>query len=148
MRAMMFAAFAALAACGTASPGAQAQSTDAFAGTWAFQSQPYGSEQFGVIMSGAMVATPARGDVYSVRLTANELIISRVGGQSRMLTAHQSCEGRRDDQVFHITCTLTDAPEGYRPDHFIVQPGEGEQEDQLVGAMTGNGVQVTFSRVR
>ncbi len=148
MRAMMFAAFAALAACSTATPTAQAQNGDAFAGTWAFQSEPYGNEQFGVIMSGAMVATHTRGDAYAVRLTANELIISRADGQSRMLTAHQTCEGRREAAVFNITCTLAEAPDGYQPDNFLLQPGEGEQQGQLVGAMTGNGTQVTFSRVR
>lgn len=148
MRAMMFAAFAALAACTTATPAAQAQAGDAFAGTWAFQSQPYGNDQFGVIMSGAMVAAHTRGDAYTVRLTANELIISRADGQSRMLTAQQNCQGQRAGEVFNITCTLVDAPEGYQPDNFILQRGEGEQEGQLVGAMSGNGTQVTFSRVR
>lgn len=144
MRAMVFAAFAALA---MAAP-AQAQSNDPFAGTWAFQSQPYGNEQFGVIMSGAMTATRERGDAYAVRLTANELIIARGDGQSRMLTAHQICRGERSGEVFNITCQITEAPEGYQPDNFILQRGEGEQESQLVGAMTGNGAQVTFSRVR
>jgi len=148
MKAMMFAAFAALAACTAAAPNAGAQSGDAFAGTWAFQSQPYGNEQFGVIMSGAMIATHTRGDAYAVRLTANELIISRTDGQSRLLTAHQTCEGARSGEVFNITCTIAEAPEGYAADNFILQRGEGEQEGQLVGAMSGNGVQVTFARVR
>jgi hypothetical protein len=145
---MSFAAFATLAACTAAAPNADAQSGDPYAGTWAFQSQPYGNEQFGVIMSGAMVATHTRGETYAVRLTANELIVSREGGQSRMLTAQQTCEGMRTGEVFNITCTLTEAPDGYQPDNFILQRGEGEQEGQLVGAMTGNGTQVTFSRVR
>ena len=147
MRAMMLAAIAALAAC-AAAPGASAQSDDPFAGVWAFQSQPYGNDQFGVIMSGAMTATRRADDGYAVRLTANELIISRLDGQSRMLTAYQSCEARRSGAVFAITCELAEPLEGYAPDNFILQPGEGEQEGQLVGAMSGNGVQVTFSRVR
>ncbi len=144
MRTMLFAALAALA---MAAP-AQAQSNDPFAGTWAFQSQPYGNEQFGVIMSGAMTATRERGDAYTVHLTANELIISRADGQSRMLTAYQTCRGERSGEVFNITCQIAEAPEGYQPDNFILQRGEGEQASQLVGAMTGNGTQVTFSRVR
>lgn len=146
MKHAMFAACAALAAL--AAPAASAQSGDAFAGTWAFQSQPYGNEQFGVIMSGAMSATHERGDAYAIRLTANELIISRADGQSRMLTAHQTCRGQRSGEVLNITCELAQAPEGYAPDNFILQRGEGEEEGQLVGAMSGNGVQVTFSRVR
>ena len=148
MRPILFAAFAALAACTAAAPSADAQSGDPYAGTWAFQSQPYGNEQFGVIMSGAMIATRERGDAYAVRLTANELIISRADGQSRLLTAHQTCRGERSGEVFNITCEIAEAPEGYAADNFILQRGEGEQESQLVGAMTGNGTQVTFARVR
>jgi hypothetical protein len=140
-----------LAACAVLAMGAsaaQAQSNDPFAGTWAFQSSPYGNEQFGVIMSGAMTATRERGDRYRVRLTANELIIAREGGESRMLTAHQNCEGVRSGEVLNITCRLDDAPDGYEPDNFLLQRGEGETEGQLVGSMTGNGTEVTFSRVR
>lgn len=148
MRTMLLAGFAALAACAAVASTAAAQSGDAFAGTWAFQSQPYGNEQFGVIMSGAMTATHTRGDAYTVRLTANELIIARGTGESRMLTAHQTCEGVRAGEVLNITCTIAEAPEGYAADNFILQRGEGEEEGQLVGAMTGNGTQVTFSRVR
>jgi hypothetical protein len=148
MRAIMFAAFAALAACTAAAPAADAQAGDPYAGTWAFQSQPYGNEQFGVIMSGAMVATHASGDAYTVRLTANEMIIARADGQTRLLTAHQTCTGARSGEVLNITCEIADAPEGYAADNFVLQRGEGEQDGQLVGAMAGNGVQVTFTRVR
>ncbi len=150
MRAMMFAAFAALAACTVAAPGpADAQSGDPYSGTWAFQTQPYGNEQAGVIMSGAAIITHTRGDDYGVRLTANELIILRASGESRMLTAHQRCTGKRSGAVLNVTCELAEPLEGYQPDNFILQVGEGEQDGQLVGALdSAASTQVTFSRVR
>lgn len=150
MRAMMLAAFAALAACTAAAPtGAEAQAADPFSGTWAFQTQPYGNEQAGVIMSGAAIITHTRGDDYSVRLTANELIILRATGESRMITAYQACQGKRSAAVLNITCEMAEPMEGYQPDNFILQTGEGEQDGQLVGALdSAASTQVTFSRVR
>ena len=54
MRGFLIAAMT-LAAC--SAPVAHAQTSDAFEGTWTFQTASYGNEQVGGIMSGAAVIT-------------------------------------------------------------------------------------------
>jgi hypothetical protein len=145
MREMMVAAAAMLAAC-SAPTQAGAQASDAYAGTWAFQTEPYGNEQFGVVMSGVAVVTPAAANRYAIRLIANELIIDRASGQSRRLTARQACTGEADGGQFTINCQLTTPLEGYEPDNFVLQQGEA---DELIGVLSSaTSGQVTFTRLR
>ncbi len=124
---------------------ASAQSGDAHAGTWAFQTQPYGDEQFSVIMSGvAVVSRPRRGR-YEIRLVSNELIVSQ-DGQSQMVTARQACTGGASGGQFSITCRMAEPLDGYEPDNFVLQTGE---RDQMVGVLSSaTSSQVTFTRVR
>lgn len=142
MRAILIAA-AALMAC--VAP-ANAQSRDAFEGTWAFQTTSYGNEQVGGIMSGAAVFTRASADRYTIRLISNERLVNRDTGQSAFLTARQNCTGENADGQFTIRCQMAEPLEGYEPDNFVLQAGEA---DQLVGVLSSNtSSQVTFSRLR
>ncbi|MBX3430156.1 MAG: hypothetical protein KF779_11310 [Hyphomonadaceae bacterium] len=143
MRGFLVAALT-LAAC--SAPVAQAQSGDAFEGTWAFQTASYGNEQVGGIMSGAAVITREAPDRYAIRLLANERLVNRDTGQSAFLTARQTCTGENDGGQFTITCQMAEPLEGYEPDTFVLQAGEA---DQLVGVLSSNNSsQVTFSRMR
>jgi hypothetical protein len=138
MRKFLFAAAAALA---LAAPASAQQASD-LTGTWAFQTAPYGNEQFGIVMSG--VAVIAGEDV---RLLANELIIERASGRSQTLTARQTCRAENADGQISITCQMAEPLQGYEPDNFILQPGEGS--DQLVGALSSaTSATVTFTRLR
>ncbi|MBL8545755.1 MAG: hypothetical protein JNL81_04785 [Hyphomonadaceae bacterium] len=141
---MFLIAAAALAAC--SAPAANAQSGDAFAGTWAFQTASYGNEQVGGIMSGAAVIVREAADLYSIRLLSNERLVNRDTGQTAFLTARQNCTGQNDGGQFTITCQMAEPLEGYEPDTFVLQAGEA---DQLVGVLSSNNSsQVTFSRLR
>ncbi len=141
MRGFLIAAMALAAA-----PLAQAQTGDAFEGTWAFQTQSYGTEQVGAIMSGAAVITREAPNRYAIRLLANERLVNRDTGQGAFLTARQTCTGVNDDGQFTITCQMAEPLEGYAPDNFVLQTGEA---DQLVGVLnSNNSSQVTFSRMR
>lgn len=122
-----------------------AQTSD-LSGTWAFQTQPYGDQQFGVVMSGVAIATPAARGRYDVRLLANELIMERATGRSQVITARQTCTAEDADGQVNITCQMAEPLEGYQPDNFVLQRGDA---DQLVGVLssTASG-QVTFTRVR
>ncbi|MFN3463392.1 MAG: hypothetical protein ACK4X1_04880 [Terricaulis sp.] len=141
MRGFLIAAMALAAA-----PLAQAQTGDAFEGTWAFQTQSYGTEQVGAIMSGAAVITREAPNRYAIRLLANERLVNRDTGQGAFLTARQTCTGVNDDGQFTITCQMAEPLEGYQPDNFVLQAGEA---DQLVGVLNSNASsQVTFSRLR
>ncbi|MEZ5972833.1 MAG: hypothetical protein R3C31_13575 [Hyphomonadaceae bacterium] len=143
MRGFLVAALT-LAAC--SAPVAQAQSGDAFEGTWAFQTASYGNEQVGGIMSGAAVITREAPDRYAIRLLANERLVNRDTGQSAFLTARQTCTGENDGGQFTITCQMAEPLEGYEPDTFVLQAGEA---DQLLGVLSSNNSsQVTFSRMR
>lgn len=134
----------ALAAC--SAPAAHAQSGDTFAGTWAFQTASYGTEQVGGIMSGAAVIMREAPNRYSIRLIANERLVNRDTGQSAFLTARQNCTGANDDGQFTITCQMSEPLEGYEPDTFVLQAGEA---DQLVGVQqSSTSPQVTFTRLR
>lgn len=129
-----------------ATPMASAQSRDAFAGTWAFQTESYGTEQVGAIMSGAAVITRQAANRYSIQLISNERLVNRETNQSAFLTARQTCTGANDDSQFTITCQMAEPLEGYEPDTFVLQTGEA---DQLVGVLQSNDTsQVTFSRIR
>jgi len=117
-----------------------------YAGTWAFQTQPYGDQQFGVVMSGVAVASASAPGRYDIRLIANELIIDRTSGRSQTITARQTCTGEDTGGQFNIACQMAEPVEGYQPDNFVLQAGDA---DQLVGVLssTASG-QVTFTRVR
>lgn len=142
MRAFLIASAALMAFA--ASP-ASAQSSDPFEGTWAFQTESYGNEQAGAIMSGAAIITRAGSDRYDIRLLSNERWVNRDTGEQRFLTARQNCTGVNDDGQFTITCQIAEAVEGYSPDNFILQRGEN---NELVGVLSSNvNSEVTFSRV-
>src|SRR5690606_37799401 len=141
MRGFLIAAMALAAA-----PLAQAQTGDAFEETWAFQTQSYGTELVGAIMSGAAVITRDAPNRYAIWLLANERLVNRDTGQGAFLTARQTCTGVNDDGQFTITCQMAEPLEGYAPDNFVLQTGEA---DQLVGVLnSNNSSQVTFSRMR
>ncbi len=143
MRRLMVAAMAAMALSAPAS----AQDVGDLSGTWSFQSNPYGNEQFGVVMSGVAVMTASAPDRYDIRLLANELIIERATGRSQILSARQSCTGENTDGQVSITCQMAEALEGYEPDNFILQAGANGE--QLVGALSSaTSATVTFNRLR
>jgi hypothetical protein len=143
MRVMILAA---AAACLMATP-ARAQYMPDLSGTWAFQTNSYGNEEFGVIMSGAANFTATTAGRYTVQLIANELIVQRESSASQMLTARQNCVAEDADGQLTITCQLSEAVEGYEPDNFLLQAGTSP--DELVGALTsGSSPQVTFTRLR
>lgn len=142
MRALMAAGALLLALAGPA-----AAQTANYAGTWAFQTEPYGDERFGVIMSGAAVMTAAARGRYDIRLIANELIIDHQSGQSRMLTARQNCTGELAGAQLNVTCQLAAPIEGYEPDNFVLQ--QGQDADELVGVLaSAASSEVTFARLR
>ena len=66
-------ALLAIAAC-TGSAGAQA--TDAYVGTWAFQTSPYtaGNGQVGAVMSGVAVMAAGENHRYDIRMLVHEYI--------------------------------------------------------------------------
>jgi hypothetical protein len=143
MRALMMSA---VMAAMLATP-ASAQDANDLSGTWAFQTSSYGTEEFGVIMSGAAVFTATAPNRYDVRLIANELIVQRETSASQMLTARQNCTAQNAEGQITITCQLSEAVEGYEPDNFLLQAGTSA--DELVGALTsGSSPQVTFTRLR
>jgi hypothetical protein len=125
---------------------ATAQTSGSHAGTWAFQTEPYGSDQFAVVMSGAATFTAVAPDRYDIRLIANELIIERVTGRTQLVTARQTCTGEADGAQLTISCEMAEPLEGYAPDNFILQQGDA---DQLIGVLSSNASsQVTFTRMR
>ncbi len=143
MRRLLVAA-AVAAACSTSA--ASAQSGVDYAGTWAFQTTLYGGVQIGAYMSGVAVMTAAGPDRYDIRLMANERLVNRMTGESRLLVARQTCTGERAGAQFSIACQLAEAVEGYEPDNFILQ--QGENDGQLVGVLdSANSAQVTFTRM-
>ena len=133
-------AVAALGLMGVAPALAQSTSMD---GVYAFQTEPYGNEQFAVSMSGAAIARGGRGNL-SIRITANEMIVERASKRSRLITAHQNCTGVRDGAQISVTCEMAEPLEGYTPDAFLLQPGEN---GQWAGVINGTS-QVTFVPAR
>jgi hypothetical protein len=136
---------AAVLAAMAAAP-ASAQSSDAYSGTWAFQTQIYGDQQYAVSMSGVAVINPAAPGRYDIQLIAHELITERASGRANMLTARQTCTGETNGGQFNIACQMAEPVEGYQPDNFVLQTGEA---DQLVGVLSSAASgQVTFDRLR
>ncbi len=129
------------ALAGLAAPASAQQ--DNLAGVYAFQSEPYGNEQFAVSMSGAAVWEEARNGAIAIRLTTNEIIVERASNRSRILTAHQTCTGERDGTQISISCEMAEPLEGYTPDAFLLQTSDGA----LAGVLN-TGPQVSFARVR
>jgi hypothetical protein len=149
MRSMILAMMT-LAACSTATPaGAQANAaaTTSYVGTWGFQSEDYGTDDYGAMMSGVAVIAQGAGTRYQIRLLAQELLTQRESGETRLLVAHENCTGDGASGQFTITCQMAEPLQGYQPDTFLLQPGENA--DQLVGAMTSaSSGGVTFNRMR
>ena len=143
MRGRMMAAALALSAAMSGTAFAQADGT--FAGTWAFQTDPYtASAGTLAIMSGVAVMR-AEASGYAIQLLVNELVTQ--GNRSATITARENCRGALDDGQFNITCEMAEPLEGYAPDTFVLQTGE--VPDQLVGALvSSSSAQVTFTRVR
>ena len=119
-----------------------------YAGTWGFQSEDYGNDDYGVAMSGvAVITASAHPNRYDIRLLAQEMITQRESGMTHMLVAHENCTGDGANGQLAITCDLAEPLANYQPDSFILQPGENG--DQLVGALSSasNG-STTFNRLR
>lgn len=124
---------------------ASAQQQD-LSGTWAFQTQDYGNQQYAVAMSGVAIMTATAPGRYDIRLVANELLGERATGRSQLITARQTCTGEEDGPQFTIRCQMAEPLEGYEPDNFLLQRGDA---DQLVGVLnSATSGQVTFTRVR
>ncbi len=146
MRGIVLAAAVVLAAC-SATTQASAQAENDRAGTWAFQTELYGGMQVGAYMSGVAVMTATAPDRYDIRLMANERLVNRMTGETRLLVAHQTCTGEQTGAQFSITCQLAEPIEGYEADNFLLQ--QGEEPGQLVGVLeSANSAQVTFTRMR
>jgi hypothetical protein len=147
MRKIWFAVLAA-AAClaGPALAQTQPAAASSFAGTWGFQSDDYGNDDYGLAMSGVAVITQGQGSRYTVRLLVQDLLTERESGVTHLLVAHEDCSGDASNGQLAITCQLTAPLPNYQPDAFILQPGEGG--DQLVGALSSapDG-QTTFNRM-
>jgi hypothetical protein len=143
---------AAAAAC-TATPVlAQTQtaaSSAPFVGTWGFQSEDYGNDDYGLAMSGVAVITPAQTpNHYNVSLLTQQQLTERESGESHTLVARETCTGDASEGQLAITCQLADPTQHIQPDTFLLQ--RGDNADQLVGALTTsqqNG-ETTFNRVR
>ena len=119
-----------------------------YAGTWGFQSEDYGNDDYGVAMSGvAVITASAHPNRYDIRLLAQEIITQRESGMTHMLVARENCTGDGANGQLAITCDLAEPLANYQPDSFILQAGENG--DQLVGALSSasNG-STTFNRLR
>ena len=147
-----FLALMALAAAGAAPALAEtnrvaAASAPTYVGTWGFQSEDYGTDDYGAVMSGVAVITQGEGGRYVIRLLAQELVTQRESGQTHLLVAHEACTGDPTGGQFTITCQLAEPLQGYQPDTFILQ--QGDTADQLVGALSSaSSGQTTFNRMR
>lgn len=144
MRTLIVGALAALSL--TAAPAA-AQAGNAYAGTWAFQTEDYGNEDYSVIMSGVAVVTPASTpNRYRVQVLAQESIVQNETGDSRLLVARENCHGETANGQLSIECEMAEPLQGYEPDTFLLQTGEA---DRMVGVMSSaTNAQVTFDRMR
>ena len=119
-----------------------------YAGTWGFQSEDYGNDDYGVAMSGvAVITASSRPNRYDIRLLTQEMITQRESGMTHMLVAHENCTGDGANGQLAITCEMAEPLANYQPDSFVLQPGENN--DQLVGALSSasNG-STTFNRLR
>jgi hypothetical protein len=142
---------AALAAAALATP-AYAQTQPAaveprFAGTWGFQSEDYGTDDYGLVMSGVAVITQTQGNRYSVRLLTQQQLTERESGDQHMLVGHENCQGDASNGQLAITCQADPLQQDRQPDAFLLQQGDGG--DQLVGALTSSSnSQTTFTRAQ
>jgi hypothetical protein len=147
MRKIWFAVLAA-AACLAAPAHAQTQpaAASSYAGTWGFQSEDYGTDDYGLVMSGVAVITQAQANRYTVRLLTQQQLTERESGDTHMLVSHETCTGDAANGQLAITCQ-TDPLQDRQPDTFLLQ--RGESADQLVGALTSSSnSQTTFNRVQ
>lgn len=151
MRKLILATLAA-AACFTAPAVAETAATatapGSYAGTWGFQSEDYGNDDYGVAMSGVAVITQSsRPNRYDIRLLTQELITQRESGLTHMLVAHENCTGDSANGQLSITCEMAQPLANYQPDSFLLQAGESA--DQLVGALaSATSGTTTFNRMR
>ena len=142
---------AALAAAALVTPAyAQTQTAAAeprFTGTWGFQSEDYGTDDYGLVMSGVAVITPAQGNRYTVRLLTQQQLTERESGEQHMLVAHENCTGDASNGQLAITCQADPLHQDHQPDSFLLQ--QGDNGDQLVGALTSSdNSQTTFTRAQ
>jgi hypothetical protein len=147
MRKILLAAWAA-AACLAMPAYAQTQSASAasYAGTWGFQSEDYGNDDYGLAMSGVAIITQVQDNRYNVRLLVQDQLTERESGETHLLVAHENCSGDASDGQLAITCELTEPLQNYHPDSFILQ--RGENGDQLIGAVSSaDNSQTTFNRM-
>jgi hypothetical protein len=150
---------AAVAACAAAPAFAQTQtaasqtqtaaSAAPYAGTWGFQSEDYGNDDYGLAMSGVAVISPAGGaNRYTISLLTQQQLTERESGETHTLVAHEACTGDASNGQLAITCQAADPLRAdSQPDSFLLQ--RGENADQMVGALTtsqSNG-ETTFNRV-
>ncbi|MFT3729669.1 MAG: hypothetical protein QM759_17740 [Terricaulis sp.] len=126
---------------------AQAQASDGFSGTWGFQSEDYGNDDYGAAMSGVAVITPGSGaNKYNIKLLAQEVISQRADGQSHLLVARENCQGEDTNGQLSVTCAMAEPLDNYTPDTFVIQTVD---HDHLGGVMTSSsGASVNFNRVR
>jgi hypothetical protein len=126
---------------------ARAQAGDAFAGTWGFQSDDYGNDDYGAAMSGvAIITAAATAHHYNVKLLAQEVISQRADGQSHLLVARENCTGADESGQLTVSCQLAEPLQNYQPDSFAI---EAVDHDHLGGALTSSGgVSVNFNRFR
>lgn len=155
MRWIMTAAAMALAGACLFSTSASAQhaaatptsvQTGDFNGTWGFQSEDYGNDDYGAAMSGVAIITPgSSSNRYNIKLLTQEIISQREDGQSHLLVAHENCNGENTNGQLTVTCTMAQPLDNYTPDTFVVQIVDG---DHLGGVLTGaSGASVNFNRV-
>jgi hypothetical protein len=150
MRKIWFAVLAA-AACLAAPAHAQTQpaAASSYAGTWGFQSEDYGNDDYGLAMSGVAVITPAQGaNRYNISLLTQQQLTERESGETHTLVVHEACTGDASNGQLAISCQLADPVQNNQPDSFLLQ--RGDNADQMVGALTtsqSNG-ETTFNRVR
>jgi hypothetical protein len=142
---------AAAAACAAMPAFAQTQtaaSAAPYAGTWGFQSEDDGNDDYGLAMSGVAVITPAQGaNRYNISLLTQQQLTERESGETHTLVAHETCLGDASNGQLAISCQLADPVQNNQPDSFLLQ--RGDNADQMVGALTtsqANG-ETTFNRV-
>jgi hypothetical protein len=144
MRTTILAAFALAAVCAAAP--AHAQANDPFAGTWGFQTEDYGTDDYNAAMSGVAVITPASGNRYSIKLLAQEMVTLSADNQSRLLVARENCTGVNENGQLTVTCELAEPVDNYQPDAFEIQAVD---RDHLGGVLTASAnASVNFNRVR
>ena len=138
----------AAAACAATPAFAQTQtaaSAAPYAGTWGFQSDDYGTDDYGLVMSGVAVITQTQGNRYNVRLLTQQQLTERESGETHMLVGRENCTGDASNGQLAITCQA-DPLQDRQPDTFLLQ--QGDSADQLVGALTSSSnSQTTFSRL-